>query len=141
MEDADGIKVWGKIWGTNVWDDVTLPSNLLTKAKEWLKNQVKATTTIELNAVDLHIVNIEIDDIQLGEIVHVRSAPHDLETDMPCLKIHLEPGAPDKSAVTLGATETELTKSIAKEKQEATTPEEIVKKVWERMTAAEGVAT
>lgn len=141
VEDADGIKVWGKIWGTNVWDDVTLPSNLLTKAKEWLKNQVKATTTIELNAVDLHIVNIEIDDIQLGEIVHVRSAPHDLETDMPCLKIHLEPGAPDKSTVTLGATATELTKSIAKEKQEATTPEEIVKKVWERLTAAEGVAT
>ena len=141
VEDADGINAWGKIWGTNVWDDVTLPSNLLTKAKAWLKNQIKATTTNELNAVDLNIVNIEIDDIQLGEIVHVRSAPHDLETDMPCLKIHLEPGAPDKSTVTLGATATELTKSIAKEKQEETTPEEIVKKVWERLTAAEGVAT
>lgn len=141
VEDTDGINVWGRIWGTNVWDDVTLPSNLLKKAEAWLKDKIKSTTTIELNAVDLHLVDIEIDDIKLGEIVHIRSVPHKLEADMPCLKVHIEPGAPDNSTVTLGATSAALTKSIATGKQDTPTEEQIVKKVWARMTALEGVAT
>ncbi len=117
VEDADGIAEWGKRWGTNVWDDVTLPQNLLTKAAQWLKNSIRSSTTITLGAVDLSLVNADIDEIQVGDLVTVVSVPHNMETELPCIKTHTEPGAPDKSTITLGAETKTLTKRIAEMKK------------------------
>lgn len=113
VEDTTGISLWGKICGTNEWDDVTLPSNLLTKAKNWLANRIKSTTTITLSAVDLSLLYADMDAINVGEMVTVISNPHSLELNMPCTKVHIEPGSPDKSTVTLGTGVESLTKSIS----------------------------
>ena len=113
VEDTTGISLWGKICGTNVWDDVTLPSNLLTKAKNWLANRIKSTTTITLSAVDLSLLYADMDAINVGEMVTVISNPHSLELNMPCTKVHIEPRSPDKSTVTLGTGVESLTKSIS----------------------------
>lgn len=116
VEDANGIALWGKIWGTNVWDDVTLPGNLLAKAQKWLQDSIKSATTITLNAVDLSLMDIDIDDIQVGDLVRVVSEPHELDRNMPCTKTHIEPGAPDKNTITLGASTKTLTRSISGDK-------------------------
>lgn len=113
VENSSGIETWGRIYGTNVWDDVTLPDNLLKKAKDWLDNSIKPTTTITLNAVDLSLIDSAVDAFNIGEIVKVASNPHRIELDMPCTKMHIEPGAPDKSTITLGTGVKSLTKSIA----------------------------
>lgn len=113
VENATGIAKWGRIWGTNVWDDVTEPANLLTKANAWLEEQIKATTTITLNAVDLHLVDVDIDEIWLGDHVQVTSRPHDLNTKMLCTKLHIEPWNPTGNSVTLGTSKRSLTQSIS----------------------------
>lgn len=118
VENEAGINMWGRVCGTNVWDDVTLPSNLLERAKKWLENSVKATTTITLSAVDLSTLYADVDAINVGELVTVISNPHKLELDMPCTKVHIEPGAPDKSTITLGSGSVSLTNSIASLKGE-----------------------
>jgi len=113
VEDADGVALWGRIWGTNVWDDVTEPANLLTKAKAWLKDNIKSSTTMTLTAVDLHLVDVDIERIHLGDFVRVYSRPHNLNRYMSCIKVHTEPKHPDNSSVTLGATVQTLTRSLA----------------------------
>lgn len=113
VENAEGIAKWGRIWGTNVWDDVTEPANLLTKANAWLEEQIKTTTTITLNAVDLHLVDVDIDEIWLGDHVQVTSRPHGLNTKMLCTKLHIEPWNPTGNSVTLGTSKRSLTQSIS----------------------------
>ena len=117
VEDQAGVETWGKIWGTNVWDDVTLPTNLLQKAQQWLADRIKSTTEITLSAIDLHLIDVEMDDIRIGDLVRVKSTAHHMDQYMPCYKMHIEPGAPDKNEITLGMTTESLTKRIASMKE------------------------
>lgn len=50
--DDAAIKEIGWIWTSEIWDDVTLPGNLLRKAKARLSDLVKGITSIELTIVD-----------------------------------------------------------------------------------------
>ena len=55
------------------WDDVTLPENLLTKARAFLNNQgVKLRRTLKLTAVD----RPEVESFDFLEYVRVQSTPH-----------------------------------------------------------------
>lgn len=57
------------------WDDVTLPENLLTKARAYLNNQgVKLKRTLKLTAVD----RPEVESFDFLEYVRVQSTPHGL---------------------------------------------------------------
>ncbi len=113
VEDETGIGKWGKIWGTNVWDDVTLPENLMKRAKAWLKERETSTTAITLNAVDLHLVDADIDAISMGQLVLVKSEPHGINEYLPCVKTHTEPGNPDSNTIGLGVTRKTLTRKVA----------------------------
>lgn len=50
--DETAIQEIGWIWTSEIWDDVTLPGNLLRKAKARLSDLVKGITSIELTIVD-----------------------------------------------------------------------------------------
>ena len=63
--DVEAVERWGWIWKVQTWDDVTIASNLLTKAKVELRNSVNATLTLELTAIDLHLLNVNIDRINV----------------------------------------------------------------------------
>lgn len=55
------------------WDDVTLPSNLLTKARAFLNNQgVKLKRTLTLTAID----RPEVESFEFLDHVRVQSSPH-----------------------------------------------------------------
>ena len=57
------------------WDDVTLPENLLRKAREYLNNQgVKLKRTLKLTAVDMP----EVESFDFLDFVRVQSTPHGL---------------------------------------------------------------
>ena len=50
--DDAAVKEIGWIWATEVWDDVTLPGNLLRKAKARLAELIAGITSMELTIVD-----------------------------------------------------------------------------------------
>lgn len=57
------------------WDDVTLPENLLKKARDFLNNQgVKLKRTLKLTAVDMP----EVESFDFLDFVRVQSTPHGL---------------------------------------------------------------
>ena len=99
----DSVSIWGEIWGSNTWDDVTVAANLKAKAVEWLKEQFLENLTIEARAVDLSILDVDIDKIEVGQRVHVISPLHQINLWLMCKSKTLSLTRPDQTVIMLGA--------------------------------------
>ncbi len=118
LEDADAIALYGRIVGTKTWDDVTVPGNLKAKGEEYLASARNLSMSIELAAVDLHLVDVDIDRIELGDMVRVISPPHGLDRYMFVSKREYNLLDPSADKITLGdviSTLTEKQAAIQKE--------------------------
>jgi hypothetical protein len=58
---------------------VTEPANLLRKAQQYLATSKMIITTLELSAVDLSVLNADIDSMQVGDNIQVKSKPHGVD--------------------------------------------------------------
>lgn len=80
------------------WDDVTLPENLLRKAREYLNNQgVKLKNTLTLKAID--------DDFDHLTHVRVNSTPHKIHQVYLLTEKKTPLADPKGATITLGASE------------------------------------
>lgn len=109
IEDDAGIALFGRIVKVHEWDDVTLPENLLNKARALLDASIEMAVTLTLNAIDLHLVNADVERIGLGDSVRVISTPHNLDRDFTCSKIILDMANLDNSEYTFGSKYTTMT--------------------------------
>lgn len=103
------IEKYGRIWGTHKWEDVTLPENLLTKARAYLDEITQLPLTLQINAVDLSLIQVDMEQLRVGYWTTVESAPHGLSKQFLITKkvIHLDD--PTQDVITLGGTLTTLT--------------------------------
>lgn len=99
--DTKAVKKWGWIWKVQKWDDVTKASNLLTKAKAELKNSINATLSIELTAIDLHLLDVDIDRISVGDNIQCVSLPHNLDTTLVVKSIEIDIDNPVNTKIKL----------------------------------------
>ena len=113
------IKIYGKIVGIKQWDDVTEPGNLLRKAKEYLKNCSNLAFRIEWNAVDLHLLDADMEKFKLGQYVNVISKPHGLNKPMQISKMVIDFERPDNTKISVGDTIQGLTDKQIKTKKDA----------------------
>jgi len=132
LEDPEGIALYGRIVGTQVWDDVTVPANLKAKGQEYLVNARNLSATIELTAIDLHMVDVDIDRIRLGDRIRVVSPPHKLDRYMMVSKREYNLVDPSQDKIVLGDTIAALTekqaalqKSVEKQKNVSASVEEV----------------
>lgn len=79
IEDADATALRGVIAKPVYWDDVTEPANLLTKAQQYLATSKMIITTLELSAVDLAVLDKNIDSLRVGDLIQVKSKPHGVD--------------------------------------------------------------
>lgn len=100
--DTNAINLYGHIWGTKQWENVTEPGNLLTKAKEYLRECVNLAYTIELRAIDLSLINSNIENFKLGDYVQIISEVHGLNKEMQITKLDLDLSNPSNSKITVG---------------------------------------
>lgn len=92
------------------WDDVTVASNLLNKAKEKLDQQgIKLKSTLELNAIDLNVVDGSIDSFDMQEYIRVQSTQHGISAIYLLTKKKTPLVNPDNMVITLGETKNTLT--------------------------------
>lgn len=110
----DGVALYGWIFKVVSWDDVTVAANLKAKAEAYVENIVKQNITIELNAVDLHLLDSSIESFNIGEYVRVYSTPHNFDSTLLCNKLTLDILKPDNDTYILGHTYTTLTEKTAK---------------------------
>ena len=106
--DEDAVRLFGYVWKSQEWDDVTIPSNLLTKGREYLQSGIELAVSLTMNAVDLHLLNVETERISIGDMVRVISIPHRIDRYFMCTKIRLDLVNPDMSEYTFGFTFTTM---------------------------------
>lgn len=118
LEDSEAIALYGRIVGTQTWDDVTIPANLKTKGQEYLKNSRNLSMTIELTAIDLHLIDVDIDCIKLGDMAKVESKPHGIDKYMLVSKREYNLLKSSEDKISLGDTMGALTeKQLAMQKE------------------------
>lgn len=102
IQDADAVERYGFISTAVYWDDVTLPENLLKKAQAYLETSKLLVTTLELSAVDLSVLDKDIDTFAVGDWVRVYSAPHGLDASFMLRERTYNLLHPEQDKVVLG---------------------------------------
>lgn len=106
---SDATDKYGWIGITYNDSDIRVKEDLRKAATTVLKKYVSPKRTIEIKAVDMHLVNPEMRPIKIGEYVRVRSEPHNLDSYFICTSISLDLNNPENSLYTLGNTYDTLT--------------------------------
>lgn len=120
--DQTAVNLFGWIYGTQTWNDVTLAQNLLAKAEEALEANIEGSVSISITAFDMSLVDADIDKIYLGDSVEVVSQPHDLDKYFIVKKREKKYMNPADSSITLDtviARNTDQVTSTDKTLQEA----------------------
>lgn len=115
LYNQDAVDAYGWIFKTVIWDDVTDPKTLKTKAQAYLANAVKFPASIELTAADLAGIK-NVNPFRLGRYIVVKSKVHRLstfESDLEFLikKLSIYLLQPANNTLTVGTTFKTLTES------------------------------
>lgn len=126
------VNLYGWIYKTHIWDDVTIPLNLKRKAEQLLSDSVNLALSIEVSAVDLSLLNVDIESFNLGEYIHVISRPHGVDSNFLVKKMKLDIACPTANKLTLGSTYSTFTEQTSGNNQSITT----LTDVYESLTTA-----
>ena len=113
IEHPEAIAKYGRIVKTQVWDDVTSPSNLLRKGQKFLNKVVKQSTEINLTALDLSLVNKDISSFVLGDKIKVSSEPHNLDETLLLKKQSINLLRPELDTISLGQISKSFTDTVS----------------------------
>lgn len=102
IQDKAAVALRGVITRPVYWDDVTEPENLLAKAKAYLASNKNLVTSLKLTAVDLSELDKDIDTMQVGDLIRVKSKPHGVDEDFLLTERSVDLLKPSSSSVTLG---------------------------------------
>lgn len=112
--DPTAVAVYGWLFDSVEFDSVEDPTLLLQKGREYLDiASHSAGISIEVDAIDLNQINIDIERIKLGDNVRVVSKPHDIDMYLPVTKITRMLGRADKGKITLGSSIPALTDYVS----------------------------
>ena len=109
VTNEDAIKMYGWIELVVDWEDITDPSELLQKAKDYLADEQFDDVVIEVSAVDLHYLSKDVQSISLLDNVRCISRPHGMDKVFPVTKLSIQLDSPKNSTYTLGDTIKEST--------------------------------
>jgi phage minor structural protein len=115
--DEKAVNEIGWIWATEVWDDVTLPGNLLRKAETRLAELIEGITSMELTIVDESDTGADIGDIHAREYVDCKSSPHGIDGRYLCVSKTTDYLNPSGNTITIGASGVRLTTESVKQNQ------------------------
>ena len=107
--DTEAQSLRGTIIKSVVWDDVTIPSNLLQKAQQWLAQNRVIVTALELSALDLSYMDKTIDSFDVGDLIRVRSKPHQVDEEFQLTTLNEDLLNPANSTIALGKERRTLT--------------------------------
>ena len=106
--DSEAVKKWGWIWKVEKWDDVSTKEALLSKAKKQLKNSINTSFSVEMTAIDLHLLNVDIDRINVCDKVHCISKPHGIDMILMVNEIHIDLDNPANTTIKLSTIDAEI---------------------------------
>lgn len=122
--DDAAVKEIGWIWTTEVWENVTLPGNLLRKANARLAELIAGITSMELTIVDESDTGADIGSIHARQFVDCLSLPHGIDGRYACMSKTVDYLNPSGNTITIGASGIKLTTISAKQNENLTAIED-----------------
>lgn len=110
VSDQKAVDEIGWIWATQTWNDVTVPDNLMTKAKKYLESQKDGIISMELSIIDESDAGEDISDIHAREYVRCISKPHGIDGRYLVLSKTTDYLNPSNNKISIGATGITLSK-------------------------------
>lgn len=74
IDDEEAIKRYGVHVGVVEFDDITDPSNLLARGKQWLAENNKVKIKYSINALDLSLLDLDYDDLDVGNYYPIKNS-------------------------------------------------------------------
>lgn len=137
LYDPAAVALYGWIFKAVTWDDVEIAANLKTKGQEYLNSVINQNITIELNAIDMHLLDRDIESFSVCDYIQVISEPHGFNATMLCTKQTIDLLNPANDALTLGftySTFTERTSNFIASVNKVSQMQTVVKSVTEKVT-------
>ena len=103
------VEKYGWIGFTESYSDIKTKEALIKAGTVSLKERISPKRTIEIKAVDMHLINPNLKPIRIGEYVRIVSPPHNLDSYFLCVNISLDLNNPENSIYTMGTTFDTLT--------------------------------
>ena len=132
-----GVALYGWIIKVVSWDDVTEASNLKTKAEAYLASLINQNVTIELKAIDLHLLDPDIESFNVCDYVQVTSEPHNFDSTLLCNKQTLDLLKPENDSLVLGytySTFTEISNKVSSSVSNIVNIQSTVNNISNRLT-------
>lgn len=110
--------IWGLIYGTKVFDDVTTAEGLMTAATDWMaENYQGLIQSLDLTAADLSANDITIDRLDVGKYVHVIVEPLLLDVVLLCVRKEMDLLDDSQTRVSVGRTPATISGIVAENQQ------------------------
>lgn len=110
--DAATIAKYRNIWGTQTWDEITDPGQLLQAAQSYLNAQKEALNTVSAEALDLSAVDADMKPIYVGDYVRIISTPHGINKKLLCTAKTTDLADPASTRITIGPKTQTLTAAV-----------------------------
>lgn len=112
--DESAVNLYGWIFGTMEFDGITDPSILMQKGYNALHTIVNSIgISVEVSALDLNQINVDIQKINIGDSVRVISKPHGVDLFLPVSKISRSLQEANEGTLTLGGVVPSLTDYVS----------------------------
>lgn len=116
--DPDAVQKYGWIFRQRKWEDVTLPENLIKKARAYLEQSIYLGDVLSLTAVDLTNIDVDVKRLKTGYWTKVISRPHGVDVLYILEERTRYLQEPGKDTISLGGTVATLSGSTAKSQKE-----------------------
>ena len=111
------VNTFGWVRVVKTWDDITDKETLKQRAEQWLTSAQYSKLELELNAVDLNMLDHNIDTFEVGDTIHAWAEPYNMDTTFPVRKKTTYLNDLSKNYIVLSNTET--SKSYTKQSSNA----------------------
>lgn len=117
LENSTAISLFGRIEKKAEWSEVSSPSELKNLGQELLNKSFELAVSLSLKAVDLNLLDINVEAIRVGDWVRVISLPHGLDRAFQCTKIVYDLVNPDNNEYSFGVSFNSLTEQQVNDKK------------------------
>ena len=102
--NQDAVDLYGWVFKTVEFSDITLPENLLSRGQKALAEMVKTEVVITVTAADLSVLDLDLDDFDVFTYVPVISEMHGIDENMLIKKMQLQLDNPAVNRLVIGST-------------------------------------
>lgn len=107
------VAKYGKIVACVLWDDVTIASNLQTKAEQWLADQSTEITSYSINTIDLYELHYDFEAFEVGTVYPISNPLLGFTDEVRCIGKTIDINDPTQTTLQFGTKQASMSKITA----------------------------